>query len=196
MYIVRMKRATMTDARRGRRTAAFLGGINLGKRRVKMDELRRLFEGLGLEGVRTFIASGNVVFDDPEGEASPLEADIERHLGDRLGFTTTVFLRPLERLVEIAGDAAVERSVAEGFKPHVIFLREAPGPGVARALGELTSSDDDFLLLGREAVWLRRGRLTDSPIEGRELAAALGGVPTTMRNMNTIRRMVEKFGGG
>jgi len=47
------------------RYVAFLRGINLGKRRVKMEQLRRHFEGFGLENVATFIASGNVVFDSP-----------------------------------------------------------------------------------------------------------------------------------
>lgn len=50
------------------RVAAFLRGINLGNRRLKMDELRAVFEELGYSGVDTFLASGNVVFEAPEEE--------------------------------------------------------------------------------------------------------------------------------
>jgi len=178
----------------GQRQAAFLGGINLGNRRVKMDELRRLFEALGLERVETFIASGNVVFDGAGADASRLEAEIERHLEDGLGFRTTVFVRSMDLLAALVEDAVVARAREEGFTPHVIFLRKAPGADVEPALGELESEEDRFLMLGREVVWLRRGRLTDSPIKTKDLGSALGGVPTTMRNMNTIRRMVEKLG--
>ncbi|NIP60050.1 MAG: DUF1697 domain-containing protein, partial [Gemmatimonadetes bacterium] len=44
------------------RHVAFLRGINLGDRRVKMDRLRRHFEAMDLGDVATFIASGNVIF--------------------------------------------------------------------------------------------------------------------------------------
>ena len=45
------------------RYVAFLRGINLGKRRPPMSELKRLFEELGFTNVATFIASGNVLFE-------------------------------------------------------------------------------------------------------------------------------------
>ncbi len=44
------------------RYIAFLRGINLGKRRLPMSQLRSSFEELGFSDVKTFIASGNVVF--------------------------------------------------------------------------------------------------------------------------------------
>ena len=44
------------------RYVAFLRGMNLGGRRIKNDDLRRRFEGMGLEEVATFRASGNVIF--------------------------------------------------------------------------------------------------------------------------------------
>ena len=57
-----------------RRLAAFLSGINLGSRRVKMEVLRGHFEDMGLEGVESLLASGNVVFDDPGADRPGLEA--------------------------------------------------------------------------------------------------------------------------
>ncbi len=64
--------------------AAFLGGINVGGHRVKNDELRLRFEGMGFQEVRTFRASGNVIFafdsdtlgrarDRPDRASGPLE---------------------------------------------------------------------------------------------------------------------------
>ena len=41
------------------RYIAFLRAINVGGHTVKMDQLRALFEELGLSNVETFIASGN-----------------------------------------------------------------------------------------------------------------------------------------
>ena len=45
------------------RYVAFLRGINLGKRRVVMTDLKRAFEDAKFQNVATFIASGNVLFD-------------------------------------------------------------------------------------------------------------------------------------
>src|SRR5690606_6046012 len=45
------------------RYAAFLRGVNLGKRTVKSAELKAAFEALGYENVKTLLASGNVLFD-------------------------------------------------------------------------------------------------------------------------------------
>lgn len=45
------------------RTFAFLRAINVGGHTVPMTRLKELFEDLGLQGVKTFMASGNVVFE-------------------------------------------------------------------------------------------------------------------------------------
>lgn len=64
---------------------AFLRGINLGKRRVKMDHLRDLFEKMGFTAVSTYIASGNVLFSSTSRSSSKLEVLIEKELESALG---------------------------------------------------------------------------------------------------------------
>ena len=59
---------------------AFLRGMNLGKRRVKMDHLRVLFEELKFSSVETFIAIGNVIFTAKSADSRKLEKQIEAHL--------------------------------------------------------------------------------------------------------------------
>ena len=53
---------------------AFLRGINLGNRRMKMDVLRGLFERQGFDSVESILASGNVVFSTEQPPTSDLEA--------------------------------------------------------------------------------------------------------------------------
>lgn len=177
------------------RYVAFLRGINLGNRRLKMDQLRARLEELGLGNVVTYIASGNVVFDEDEADPAELERRIERHLQETLGYPVDTFVRELAALERIVGSEAV-RSAPDGFNAHVVFLKR-PVPAKAEAQIEALCSDDDrFHVLGREIVWLRRGRLTDSPIDGRQLETAADAATSTMRNLNTVRRMLEKFSGG
>src|SRR5689334_7577600 len=85
------------------RYVAFLRGMNLGKRRIKNEELRRHFEAMGLEKVGTFRASGNVIFSTPKREAeAKLATRVEAELDERLGYDVPVFLRSAAELAAIA----------------------------------------------------------------------------------------------
>lgn len=187
-----------------RRMVAFLRGLNLGRRRLKMAELRGHFEDMRLERVDTYLASGNVVFDG-EGAPAALEAAIQAHLRARLGYEVDTFIRTLPALGPVArlagldgpdGPGGLKEAEEKGFKPHVIFLKEAIDDAARESLVALESANDRFRPLGREVVWLRRGGLSDSPITHADLERALGGRTNTMRTLNTVRRIVAKFGAG
>lgn len=158
-----------------------------------MDELRKHFEGMGLERVATYLSSGNVVFDGTD-EPADLEPRIEEELETRLGYDVDTFIRALTELAPLVALDGLSAAEADGFKPHVIFLKQEVDDGAARSLAALESSDDVFRPLGREVVWLRRGGLSDSPITHGDLERALGGRTSTMRTLNTVRRIVAKFG--
>lgn len=172
---------------------AFLRGINLGNRRLRMDELRRAFEAMGLANVATFIASGNVVFDHAGSGLPALESRLEAHLESALGFRTDTFVRGVDELADICRAGGIDAARDDGFNIHVIFLREAPAADIVRALGALEGPDDRFDVHGREVLWLRRGRLSDSPVKDRDLQKALGKAANTMRNLNTVEKIVAKF---
>jgi uncharacterized protein (DUF1697 family) len=79
------------------RFVAFLRGMNLGGRRISNDDLRAAFEGLELTEVATFRASGNVIFDGPDGVGgTDLSAKIEAGLADALGMATDEDLLAIE----------------------------------------------------------------------------------------------------
>ncbi len=174
--------------------AVFLRGINLGRRRLKSEELKRPFADAGFEHVRTFLASGNVVIRDPGLGLQEVEARVEEAFAQRVGFEAGAFARPLLALDGLADDPEIRRPEEEGFTPHVIFLKKRPEPKVRQALEELETPDDRFRVLERHVVWLRRGRMSDSQVQPRHLEGALGGVPNTMRKITTLRRLVAKFG--
>lgn len=176
------------------RYVTFLRGINLGGRRVKMAELRAPFEAMGLDGVATYLASGNVVFDAPEGEPAPLEEAIEDRLEEALGFASQALVRTMPELERLVGHWIVE-GAEDDFKPYVVFLRDEAGEDVRAALDALQTPDDRLHPLGREVVWLRRGGIGDTPISPGDFEKAVDGTPHTRRTLNTVRRIVEKFGG-
>ncbi len=174
---------------------AFLRAINVGGHVVKMDALRAHFETIGLAGVETFIASGNVAFTASSRTPGTLERKIEAHLLAKLGYEVATFLRTPEELAALLAARpfpAAEMSSAANTL-HVGFLREAPASAAVKKLAELAGSEDRFRVAGREAYWLRRGRMSDSKFSGAVLEKTLG-MPATLRNMNTVRTIVEKLG--
>lgn len=176
------------------RYIALLRGINLGGRRVKSPELRAVFEQLGFDDVATFLASGNVIFDADADSEEELATRIEAGLRDVLGYEVATFVRPCRELAEAASPgrlSGTRLSDEEGVTINVVFLGEAVPPELAEAAESLRSDDDDFISAGRELYWLRRGRISESPA-WRPLEKALGG-RGTMRNLNTVRRLLDRY---
>ena len=173
------------------RYVAFLRAINVGGHTVKMDALREHFAALGFADVQTFIASGNVLFTAP-GDPAALEAQIEGHLAAALGYEVVTFLRPAPALAAIAAAPPfADAPVPEDGGLFVGFLRAAPPPAARAAVEALASPTDTFALHDRELYWRLATRFSDLPITGARLERALG-MPTTLRNITTVRRLAAK----
>ncbi len=174
---------------------AFLRGINLGRRRVKMADLRRHFEALKFKRVGTFIASGNVVFDAAARDPAKLETRIEKHLRDALGFDVDTFVRTSGELGAVAGERPFASADMEApdHSIHVTFLRAEPDAETRKGFAALRTDMDEFRVIGRELYWLCRGKLTQSSVAAPVLTRVFRTVPGTMRNLKTVRKLAELY---
>lgn len=177
------------------RYIAFLRGINVGGHKVKMDELRRQFESLDLEGVATFIASGNVIFES-EDAAKKLETRIENHLRDELGYDVPTFLRTDAEVARIAEYEPFPDLKSAKGNSYVAFLDRRPPAGARKSLAASSNDTDRLKVHDREVYWHVRGGLMDSTLGMNGLDKALGSMPTTVRNVNTVRRLAAKYPPG
>jgi uncharacterized protein (DUF1697 family) len=177
---------------------AFLRGINLGNRRLKMEVLRARFEEMKFRQVATFIASGNVVFTSGAGKAAALERKIEGHLARTLGYAVDTYVRTRAELEAIATFEAFPASplATPECSTLVILLKEPLAPELARQLVSIRSEVDEFNVRGREIYWLCRIKMSDSTIWSRPEMKALRLPSSTMRNRNTLVRLVEEFPAG
>jgi len=159
-----------------------------------MDRLRSLFEVLGFDDVSTFIASGNVVFSADAVDVDALTSEIERHLERELGYEVATFLRTPAQLASVASPDSTDAGFQDQktSSHYVMFLRAAAPESLRSELAALDSEMDDFQFSGAEIHWRVRGKVTDSPLFGGGLERATRAVPMTMRNMNTLRRMVVR----
>ena len=175
------------------RYIAFLRAINVGGHVVRMERLREIFESLSLKSVETFIASGNVIFQSPAKEAGKLEKKIGQALQKELGFAVRTFIRSDSEVAAIAEyqpfSGAEELPQATLF---VGFMSELPPEETAARLIGASTEIDQFHLIGRELYWRCRGKSNESPFSGPKLEKMLGAA-TTLRNMNTVRRLAAKY---
>jgi uncharacterized protein (DUF1697 family) len=90
-------------------------------------ELRRVFEELGLDAVRTVISSGNVLFVADGADRSALEATIEAALEDHLGARCAAIVRSRRQIELLAGlDVFAGRDDGPSARCNVTFLKRRP----------------------------------------------------------------------
>ncbi len=178
------------------RYAAFLRGINLGNRRPKGHELCAPLEDLGLSGLSTFRASGNVVFEAGREPAGKLTRRIEQALEDSLGYDVAVFLRSATEVRAIAAHepfvaADVESSAG---KLQVSVLSKLPPAKGRDVVLKLATSEDRLAFGKRELYWLPSGGMRDSQLDLKAIDRIVG--VSTMRTMGTIQTIAEKYFAG
>jgi uncharacterized protein (DUF1697 family) len=175
---------------------AFLRGMNLGNRRIKMDALRGHFEALKLTDVETFIASGNVIFSSKQGDTTQLETTIQKHLKKTLGYSVDTFVRTR---AEVAVITAFQPFAAADMNPpdntiHCGFLQAALTPAQARGLAACRSDVDAFCVNDREYYWLcRRIPSHESKIWTSPELKALKLPSSSMRNLTTVRKLAALY---
>ena len=158
---------------------ALLRAVNVGGTgKLPMSDLVAMCEACGFARVRTYIASGNVVFDF-KGGASHAKALLASRLAAHAGQPVGVLVRSAAEMAAVLGanpfaDAAPNRTVA-------IFL-DAPPP--ADALVHATGQRTEVCRLGRREIYVHYGDgMADSKLK---IPAAKVG---TARNMNTVAKL-------
>jgi uncharacterized protein (DUF1697 family) len=174
-----------------KRYVAFLRGMNLGKRRIKNDELCACFEAIGLRSPQAFLASGNVVFDSAK-RADGLERHIADGLRKALNYDVPTFVRPADEVRAIAACepfGARELAKSNG-KLQVALLSSAPSRAARKTVLALSCDADQLSLSDRELYWLPCGGLSESELDIRAIERALG--PMTIRTRRTLERIAAK----
>ena len=176
------------------RYIAFLRAINVGGHTIKMDALRGLFEALGYSRVETFIASGNVIFETTQADPSALEARIEDHLRQSLGYAVNTFVRSNAQLARIAAYQPFPPEVMEAGsgRLYIAFLASLPPAAARQKLLDAQTPTDVFHFHDSELYWWCRTGLSESVFSGTLLEKIIG-MPATVRNSTTVGKLVAKY---
>lgn len=166
---------------------SLLRGINVGgHNKIKMVDLRLLYETMGLEKVQSYIQSGNVLFESDE-DAKPLSRRIEQGIKDTFELTVPVIIRTSTELTRIIGNCPYrvdELSVGESIQ--LSLLAELPSQEGLNHLHKYQSDVDEYQIAGKEIYLHFRQSIRNS-----KLAVQLQklGVPSTVRNWKTINKL-------
>ncbi|MDQ1147924.1 uncharacterized protein (DUF1697 family) [Bacillus sp. SORGH_AS 510] len=166
---------------------ALLRGINVGGHNIiKMADLRQLLEKIGLQKVKTYIQSGNVLF-EAEQDTTILTQQLEEEIKNTFGFPVPVILRTAEELEKIIKDCPYSvDSLNEGESVQLAFLADEPSQEKIDYLQGFKSELDECQIVGKEVYLFFRQSIRDS-----KLATQLPklGVPATVRNWKTVLKI-------
>ncbi len=175
------------------RYVAFLRAINVGGHIVKMVDLRRYFADAGFAQVETYIQSGNVIFEAESDDRDALERQIETHLVNILGYPVATFLRTFPELAAVIAHQPFPVAEFEaGASLYIAFLKAELDDDKRAKILSFENEIDAFDLHGRELYWLGRKQQMQSTFSGTLLEKTIGD-PATVRNINTVRKMVAKY---
>lgn len=167
---------------------AFLLGINVGTRSIKMAHLRELVETLGYKNVRTVAASGNVVFEAGNAKAPALVTKLEGALEKRFGFKVGVIVRSMNEIEQIIKRNPFKKvRITEHTRQYVTFMAEKPAhPQAPRRV----SHQYEILKVTEGEVFshLELSPAVKTPDVMKELGNSYGKKITT-RNWNTIEKI-------
>lgn len=176
--------------------AALLRGINVGgSRKVPMADLRALMEGLGHDGVRSHLQSGQAVFTSDHGDEESLAAELTGAIEKRFGFPVDVIVRDHAYLKAIAEDCPFPAAELEGKQLHVTYFSSPVAPDRFAEIDQSAYLPEEFRL-GDRALYL----YAPDGLGRSKLAAHLSkprlnkGLIATSRNWNTVVKLVEMTG--
>ena len=134
---------------------ALLRGINVGgKNKLPMNDLRDLFARAGCRDVRTYIQSGNVIFNADSAIIASLPDFIPTQVAERFGYRVPLVLRTAEEMSDVIRHNPFVVAGAAEDALHVLFLAESPDARRVAALDPDRSPPDAFVVRGQEIYLL------------------------------------------
>ena len=157
-----------------------LRGVNLGRRQLEMDDLKRVAARLGYENVSTYIASGNLLFSSDRTE-STVKSEIERAVGELMGVAVPVMVRTAAEMRDVVD--ANPFAEQPGNRVVAIFLDKAPPKDPAK---DAQNAVDERIARGEREVYVHYPNG-----QGASRLAIPAAKSGTARNMNTVAKLAE-----
>jgi uncharacterized protein (DUF1697 family) len=169
---------------------ALLRGVNVGGNQLKMDRLRAICASLDFKNARTYLQSGNVVFD-----AAGVTATVQKKLENKLAGETRLPVRVLVRSAAglkhlIAKNPFLKYQAVDRARLHVTFLANKPTADALKRLTAVDAGADEFRSAGAHIFLHCPNGYGRSKLSNNQLERLLSLTATT-RNWNTVTTLAE-----
>lgn len=166
---------------------ALLRGINVGGHKViKMADLKRVFESIGLKQVKTYIQSGNIVFESEEG-INFLKDRIQSEIKKEFDFDVPVMLRTHDEFINIIKQCPYEvHSLLEGESVHVAFLANVLSEEESSQLLTFKSELEDCYIDEKVVYLFFKNSIRNSKLMNQFQKLH---TPATVRNWRTVNKL-------
>jgi uncharacterized protein (DUF1697 family) len=169
----------------------FLRGINVGgKNKIKMETLREVFAALGFENVKSYINSGNIVFETARTDDKKLAVQIEKAIAQEFGLNIKTMVRAIAEIEAVVENNPFDGQFENDKDLHVFFLDEEMPDEKRELLLSQTSEKEMFAVRGREIYCLLRVSVLDS-LMGKDYIGKKLKVVATARNWRTVNKVLE-----
>jgi len=173
------------------RYVALLRGINVGgNNMIKMEALRRTFAALGFENVKSYVNSGNLIFETAKTDDAKLAKTIHNAIEKEFGFDISVMVRTIAEIEEIVANNPFEGQFESHKNVHVFFLNEKLTDAQKALLLEQGSENEIFAIFDRHVICMLRIHILDSAV-GKGFIDKKLKVASTGRNWRTITMLAE-----
>lgn len=176
------------------RYVALLRGINVGgNNKVDMKLLKDAFEQAGMNDVRTYINSGNVIFTDNKHAINDITNKLEAIIEQTFSITVKVLLRDEDQIRSIAASVPESWQNNSDMKCDVMFLwDDIDKPEIVDSLTIKPEIEDVRYVPGAILWRVDRRNVTRSgmlKLVGTDLYRQM-----TIRNCNTVRKLLLLMG--
>ncbi len=172
------------------RKIAILRGINVGgKRKILMADLKALCEKLGWKQIKTYIQSGNVIFDSVESN-SELESTLEKAIVEKFGLDVPVIVRSSKELQDSIDKNPFFSKDADINQLHLTFLKEKPANENIEKVFTYNYEPDKFKVDNKDVFLFCEGKYHQSKLTNNLFEKKLK-VGATTRNWKTVLKLRE-----
>jgi len=174
------------------RYIALLRGINVsGQKKIKMVDLKNLFEAIGFKNVKTYIQSGNVIFDYKHSDIEKLANEIEKKISETFGFFVNTIIRTYEELRNIINNNPFVKELnVELDNLYVTFMLDIPDSSTVMLLDVKKEVDEKLSIISREIYLYCPNGYGKTKLNNVMVEKKLKTVATT-RNWKTINNLLE-----
>lgn len=167
---------------------ALLRGVNVGGRKLLMENLRAVATGIGWTGVATYIASGNLLF-QATGAARDLAATLEVAVADTVGMAVEVVVLAQADMAQVLADCPFAQET--GNLVHAMFCWRAPT--IDTATFEALRVPGEELVVRGTVVWLHAPSGIGRSVLMSRIGKVIVGTQMTARNLNTVRTLAARL---